>query len=163
MPSGSSLVTLALPRTSVNASVRASAVAPAPRSRVAAWPPSAAIPTSRCSVETYSSSSWRARLAAVLITARSCREVSGALVLAPCIRGSRSIWSPASFAMSAGSAPTARSSGAAVPSACSSSAASRCSGSTWGLPFAAAFLIATESASWLFRVSLSSMGLFNPP
>src|SRR5580692_8424130 len=65
--------------------------------------------------------------------------------------------------MSAGSAPTARTSGAAVPSACSRSAASRCSGSTWGLPFAAAFLIATESASWLLRVSLSSMGLFNPP
>src|SRR5580700_238264 len=64
--------------------------------------------------------------------------------------------------MSAGSTPTARSSGAAVPSDCSMSAASRCSGSTWGLPFAAAFLIATESASWLFRVSLSSMGLQSP-
>ena len=69
---------------------------------------------SKCSVETYSSFISRARAAAVLITASSGRDVSGALSVCPLARGSRPSRFSASLATTAGSAPTARSSGAAV-------------------------------------------------
>ena len=65
--SGSWLVTRALPRIWPNASSSASGVAPAAASRALASPPSAARPTSRCSVEMYSSFSALARLDAVAI------------------------------------------------------------------------------------------------
>ena len=147
--SGSWLVTRALPRIWLNASSSASGVAPAAASTALASPPSAARPTSRCSVEMYSSFSCLARLDAVAIADSSGRDISGALSVAPRARGSRASRSSACLATSAGSAPTARSSGAVVPSACSSSARSRCSGSTCGLPSAAARRTAVDSASWL--------------
>ncbi len=57
VPSGSGVVTRAEPRTLVNASRSASGVAPWRFSSVSTGPPSAARPTSTCSVETYSSPS----------------------------------------------------------------------------------------------------------
>ena len=55
---------------------------------VAAWPPSAARPTSRCSVETYSSPISLARFSAVLSAVRSGRDTSGLLSVSPDARGS---------------------------------------------------------------------------
>ena len=106
----------------------------------------------------YSSLISRARLAAVLITCSSGREVSGALAVAPRVCGSFRCSAAASVSTWSRFAPAASSSGRAVPSACCSSAVSRWTGSTWGLPSEAAWRIAADSASWLFRVSLSSMG-----
>ena len=111
MSSGSGLVTRALPRIWLNASSSASGVTPAAVSTALASPPSAARPTSRCSVEMYSSPSCLARLDAVAIAACSGRDHSGALSVAPRARGWRARRSSACLATSAGSAPTARSSG----------------------------------------------------
>ena len=68
----------------------------------------------------------------------SAPEMSRPLLSAVATASSRARRSSACLATSAGSAPTARSSGAVVPSACSTSARSMCSGSTCGLPSAAA-------------------------
>ena len=111
-------------------------------------------------MDTYSSSSSRARFAAVASVASSAREVSGPLTELPAALGSREIRVSALRSTAAGSAPTARSSGAAVPPSWLTSAASRCSGSTCGLPSVVARRTAPDTASWLLRVSLSSMVAF---
>ena len=145
--SGSGLVTRALPRIWPNASSSASAVTPAPASTVLASPPSAARPTSRCSVEMYSSPSCFALSDAVLIVRSSARDISGALVVVPRICGPRARRSSACLTISAGSVPTAWSSCPARPSTCSASATSRCSASICGLPSAAARCRAVDKAS----------------
>ena len=111
-------------------------------------------------MDTYSSSSSWARLAAVARVASSAREVSGALTVLPAALGSRAIRFSVLRSTAAGSAPTARSSGAAVPPSWLISVASRCSGSTAGLPSVVARRTAPDTASWLLRVSLSSISIF---
>src|SRR4051812_48216220 len=78
----------------------------------------------------------------------------GAATVAPLALGNRPCRASFSARTSVRSAPTARSSGPAVPSVCSSSAPSRCAGSTAGLPRSTECRTAADSASWLFVVSL---------
>ncbi len=98
-------------------------------------------------MDTYSSPISRARLAAVARARDSGRAVSGALTVDPAALGSRAIWSSVVRSTAAASAPTARSNGAAVPPSWLTSAASRCRGSTWGLPSAVARRTASDTAS----------------
>ena len=125
---GVSLVTRACPRIFSNASSSASASRPALRSRSATWPPSAARPTSRCSVETYSSSSRWARARGGVEhgeqLARAARRAHrGALRLGQGVE----LRSASSRTLRT-SAPTASSSGTAVPPVWPSSVTSRCAG-----------------------------------
>ena len=89
VPSGSGLVTRALPRTLTNASRSACGDAPWPVSSLAVSESPVARPTIRCSVETYSSSISVARCWAAVIAARAWRDSCGCDA-APLALGSRS-------------------------------------------------------------------------
>ena len=157
VPSGSGVVTFRLPRTVRNAASRVSRVAPAPTSTLPASPSEPARPTSRCSVDTYSSPRALACSPAALITRSSSRDGDGAGTVAPLTLGIRRSAASAFARTSAGSAPTAVSSGPAMPSVCSSSATSRCSGSRPACPRSTASRWAAAMASCERVVSLLSM------
>ena len=86
--------------------------------------PPVASPTSRCSVETYSSSISVANCWAVVIADSESRESCG-VEFEPVTLDSRSSRCCASVRMVEGSTPTASSSGAAMPSFCVSNAINR--------------------------------------
>src|SRR3954447_8930957 len=157
VPSGSGVVTLRLPRTVRNAARSASRVAPALVSTAAASPSELARPTSRCSVETYSSPSALACSPAALSTRSSSRDGEGAGTVAPLTLGIRRSAASVLARTSATSAPTALSSGPAMPSVCSSSAASRCRGSSAAWPRSTASRWAAVIASCERVVSLLCM------
>ena len=155
-------MTRPLPRTLMKASRKAWGDALAPVSSLATsespagaerpMPP--ARPTSRCSVETYSSSISVASACAALIAARDSRDNCGCEV-APLDDGSRSARPCASARMVAGLTPTASSRGPAIPSVWLSSASNRCAGLISGLPAALAACNAAVSAAWVFVVGLN--------
>ena len=105
---------------------------PTPFSRVATGPPAWASPTSRCSVETYSSPTLAAASEAAFIVASIDRDSCGAATVEPVAAGSARSSCSARARTAAGCAPTAVSSELAMPSCWSSSATSRCTGSTSG-------------------------------
>ena len=105
VPSGSGVVTLRLPRTVRKAASRASRVAPELVSTVPASPSEPARPTSRCSVETYSSPSALACSPAALMTRSSSRDGEGAGTVAPLTLGRRRSAASVLARTSAGSAP----------------------------------------------------------
>ena len=154
MPSGSGLVIRLEPRTLAKASRSASGVAPWRRSSWATGPPASASPTSRCSVETYSSPISVASCWAALTAASASRESCGALTVEPDAEGSRFDSCVSSPRTAEASAPTAASSGAAMPSPWASSAPSRWVGPTSGLPASAAAWTAAEIACCALVVGL---------
>src|SRR5690606_14461625 len=130
--------------------------APCLRSRSATRSPSAARPTSRCSVDTYSSPISVASCWACERTLAASRENWGAATVEPLALGNElRIWS-SSRRTSAGSAPTADSSGAVIPSLWASRAPSRCAEPTSGLPATVAACTAEEIACWVLVVGLNA-------
>ncbi len=132
LSSGAASVTRCGPRTSLIAVSRCSCVAPAARRISPAfelWPES---DSSRCSVETYSSSSWRISCSAARSTWPS--SVDGPEPpLGPVILGSPSSAAFSSLRTAAGSAPTLRRTAGTIDSGCVSRTDSRCSGVACGL------------------------------
>ena len=117
--SGSAEVTLALPRTCSKAPSSLSGVAPASLSNVAtpaARTPSLASPTSRCSVETYSSPRVLAVSQAAFVTASASRDRSGAATVEPVALGSLSSSCWVAACRAGTSTPAAWSRGTAIPS-----------------------------------------------
>ena len=154
--SGSALVIRAEPRTLANASRSASGVAPWRLSRSATWPPSVASPTSRCSVETYSSPSSVASFWACVSDLTAKVSNCGLDTVAPVADGSAAMIGSSSLCTTPGSAPTAVSSGAVSPSPCASRAPSRWAADTCGLPAMVAACAADEIACWVFVVGLKA-------
>ena len=105
-------------------------------------------------METYSSPISVASCWAALIAASASRESCGALTVEPDAEGSRLPSCVSSPRTAAASAPTAASSGAAMPSPWASSAPSRCVGPTSGLPASAAAWTAAEIACCALVVGL---------
>src|SRR4051812_44588751 len=155
--SGSGLVTLGWPGGVGKGASSASGVAPALARRAPASPSVVASPTSRCSVETYSSPSALACSPAALIARSSSRDGEGAATVEPLTLGSRRSAASALARTSAGSAPVACSRGPAMPSVCSSSATSRCTGSSAAWPRSTASRWAAAIASCERVVSLLCM------
>ena len=157
VPSGSALSTLAAPRTCGRAARRASTVAPALRSRSPAGPRSAASASSRCSVDTYESPSEVISSCPAISTPWAARDSWGAATLVPLALGMPATTPLVRSSRLGAGTPTASSRPAGTPPGCATSAASRCTGSTCGLPFVVAPCTAAASASWLLVVSLSSI------
>ncbi len=158
MPSGLGLVTRALPRTAGSAERRASAVAPACWRIVAACDDPAAIPRSRCAVETYSSPSAWASFAAASSAADVARDGVGCATAEPLAVGSATSAARTFCPTACLSAPTASRSPTATPPSCVSSAARRWVGSSWGLPAADAVWIASPIACCDIVVNFVSIG-----
>ena len=156
LSSGFWSVTLWLPRTSASALSSCSREAPDVRSASPALPGCAAIASSRCSVETYSSLSSRISVSAVRrIWTSSAEPPAGSAPPCPLSFGSASSARPSSWRIDAGSTPSLRSTGTTTPPSCSSSTASRCSGVVWGLRRSSASRCAAWSASCVLIVSRS--------
>ena len=132
VPSGSADVIRPDPRTFANASWSASGVAPWRVSTSPVRPPAAASPTSRCSVETYSSPMSAASVWACWRTRAVSRSNCGAATLEPLALGRPARTLPTSARTAEGSAPTARSSGSVRPSVWSRRAPARWAGETCG-------------------------------
>ena len=138
--SGFSEVMRAEPRMSRSADSSASFVVPS----------SLAKATSTWSTERYSSPmSWRSSSAASK-PARVSAERPGCVP--PTVRGSWATFSLSAALIAMGSSPAATTSGRAMPSAWLSRANSRCAGVTYGLPAAAAWVVAAWKASRVFTV-----------
>ena len=105
-------------------------------------------------METYSSPISVASCCAAVIAASASRESWGVATVEPDAEGSRLPSAVTSARTAAGSAPTAASSGAAMPSPCARSAPSRCVGPTSGLPASEAACTAAEMACWVLVVGL---------
>ncbi len=137
--SGSGVVTRrSPPRTVGNAATKLSSVAPACWSSLDTSPPTRARPARMCSVEMYSSPSGRAICSAALSAFTNSRDRLGSTTLGPLALGRLSTARAAARRMSAGLAPTARSSATAVDPPVSSRASRRCHGSTVACPFLSA-------------------------
>ncbi len=154
LSSGDWSVTRWLPRTSASALASVSFVTPFARSASPALPPWPASESSRCSVEMYSSPSSRISCS----EARRICSSSGAVVgSASADRVGSSSRTALTWArIASGAAPSLRSTGRVMPSACSSSTASRCSGWTCACLRPAASEIAACSASWDLIVNRSA-------
>ena len=155
LSSGFMSVTRCGPRTAPIASRSTSLRAPASRRISPAfelWPAS---DSSRCSVETYSSPRPRISASAARSTWISSWEgplpPDGPVILACASSAPFTVWR-----IAAGSAPTLRSTGATIPSDCSSRTASRCSGVACGLARSSASRRAAWIASWDLIVKRSS-------
>src|SRR5665648_1063731 len=157
VPSGSAVVTRADPRTVGRAAANASLVAPMVRSASAAGEDPAAMPSNRCSVDTYSSPSAWASLCAAVITAAIGRESPGWATEPPDAVGRVVRIADTRWASAGRSTPTASSRPPATPPGWVSSAPSRCTGSSWGFPALAAPCRPAASASWDLVVSFGSM------
>ena len=148
LSSGLWSVTRCDPRTSLIAFSRSSREAPTPRRASPAFPGCAAIASTRCSVETYSSPSSRMSFSAVRRTCTSSLEpAAGSCELPALILGSASSAGPSAWRTVAGSTPSLRSTGVTTPPSCSSSTASRCSGVVWGFRRSSASRCAAWNAS----------------
>jgi len=158
VPSGSGLVTLPEPRTAGRAAASWSRDAPSVRRMSPAGDDDAASAIRRCSVDTYSSPSAPASSPAVEITVIIARDACGWATEAPEAPGSAATDAFARDSTVCGSAPTACSSPAATPPSWATSAASRCTGSSVGLPAWVADWSAAAIASCDLVVSLSVMG-----
>ncbi len=155
LSSGFMSVTRCGPRTSAIACSSTSLRAPASRSSSPAFELCPASDSSRCSVETYSSPSWRISASAARSTWTSSSD--GPLPpLGPVILGSASSAPLTAERIAPGSAPTLRSTGTTMPSDCSSSTASRCSGVACGFARSSASRRAAWIASWDLIVKRSS-------
>ena len=104
------------------------------RGRTATSRPSDAIATKRCSVLTYSSFSRSASCSAASVTCRNRADSAGCEP--PCARGSFCSSARTALASAAGSAFILRTISGTMPSRCSTSVSSRCSGVISGIPFA---------------------------
>ena len=154
VPSASGLVTRLLPRSSLNFWVSASWLTLRSIRILRASDCTAASAISRCSVATYASPICSARFSASASTRANEPDRAGWLTEEPVAAGSLAIAPCAAASTTAGSAPTACSSGATVLPGTISSACSRCDGSAFGLPAVSALRSAAETASRLLVVSL---------
>ena len=143
------------PRTSPIALASWTLLAPAARSASPAregWAESA---SSRCSVETYSSLSWRISSSPSRRTRTS--SLDGPAASPPAVSvGIASSSALTSLRSALVSAPSLASTGTTTPPSCSSSTLSRCSGVTCGLRRRSASWPAAAMASWALMVNRSA-------
>jgi hypothetical protein len=93
---------------------------------------------------------------AVLRICSAAREYDGAPTVEPLAAGSLRSSASMPATTAAGWTPAASNSGRAMPSGWASSAASRCTASTWGCPPEAAVVMAVLIASWLRVVNFDA-------
>src|SRR5680860_1031651 len=161
--SGSRLVTLPEPRTLVIAPRSASSETLELSSACLAVLSTVASASSRCSVETNSSSISMASSSAMVKTCSTAREYDGAATVVPDAVGNLSSSTCTACATTRGCTPVASMSGRAIPSGAVIRAANRCAASSCALPAADALLMAVLMTSWLRVVNFDASTLDAPP